>query len=85
MIFLVFCAFQSIFAQKNTHKIVSDSDGFAEKILDAERVFGQLRFNATCDELSLDLAAQCETRLRIEYTILYDPYRLINILCHLAA
>ena len=66
MILLFFFAFQIIFAQENTHEILSGSERFPEKIFDAERVLGQLRFNANCDELSLNLAAQCETRLLID-------------------
>ena len=66
MIFLFFSLFQIIFARKNTHEIVSGSEIFSENNLDGEKIYEQLRFNATCDELSLDLAAQCEVRLCIK-------------------
>ena len=65
MIFLFTFAFQMIFAQKNTHEIFSGSERFSKNILDLERINEQLRFNATCDELSLNLAVKCETRLKI--------------------
>ena len=69
MIFLFFFPFQIIFAQNNTHQNLLDLDGFQKNILDKERSVGQPRFNETCDELFLDLAAKCEARLKIYFNV----------------
>ena len=72
MIFLLFFPFQTIFAQKNTHETILDLDGFQKNILDKDRSVGQPRFNATCDELSLNLAAKCEERWQ-KWTKIWGP------------
>lgn len=73
MIFLFCFAFQTILAQKNT-VIISGSKGLYENNLNAQRVVGQPRFNASCDEFSLHLAAQCEAWSKILIIIGYIIY-----------
>ena len=64
MILLFFLYFKEIFANDRSYGISIEKSGnrFINKVGE-KNYFGQPRFNASCDDKSLEAAAECEERV----------------------
>ena len=78
MILIFFLYSREIFAnnQYNGTSIEKFENGFIDQV-DENNYFGQPRFNASCDDESLEAAAECEDRV---YNLISKMYLIILII-----